>query len=358
MIEKGILEVLCEHAHSINARLRLNAVWGLKHLVNTAGNDLKVKCLGELGPGWLKQIISNDHEDIPFNSSLRGERDLDHGMSLSMGTPNAVGEQVDLLNAIDEHSTGSTQADEEDEEDEVHMIDSIGPLSKQEPYSNKLHNSSLNMDCRRNTAGDRRTMWKCIDTELQADVQSRKDDIAVQEQALKLIQNLICGPGSPEMIDHVFQEFGQDKFFDILATRLLPKVPDLFRRDRKSSDRTLKQTPPPTEIVKAVCYIVVHIAAGSARHRQTLMSQHELLRLLVPLFSHPNKEIRTICAWLVINLTWADDSGDKPNCKLRAIELKKLGVYEKLEVMEHDDELDVRERTKSALHQMNELLRQ
>ena len=357
MIEAGVLQILCEHAHSMNARLRLNAVWGLKHLVHTAPNSLKMNCVEELGAGWLKQIISNDAEDVGYFTAHRSDREAGSGVAMGMGTPNAAGEQVDLLNAVEEESTGSAVGADEDDEDEVNMIDSIGALSKPENRASNQHLSG-HLDSRA-TAGieHRSRLTGAIDLEIQERLQARKDDIAVQEQALNLIQNLICGPAASEMVDFVFRELGQDKFFDILATRLLPKVPDLFRRDRRSSENNLRHVPPPPEIVKAVCYIVVHIAASSPKHRQLLMSQHELLSLIVPLFGHANKEIRAACAWLVINLTWIDDHQDRGPCKIRAHELRKLGIYEKLEEMESDSELDVRERTKTALHQMSELLR-
>ena len=356
MIDAGILKILCEHAHSMNSRLRLNAVWGLKHLVNTAPNPLKVSCLEELGPGWLKQIISNDIEDMSYMFGVRSDRDTGNGAPIAMGTPNAAGEQVDLLNAIDDESDENPQGIEDDDEDEVNMIDSIGASSRSENVPIKTVSAPY-LDAKQGGIEEHKRLANRYDPKVQASLQARKDDIAVQEQALNFIQNLICGPGSADMVDHIFRELGQDKFFGILAARLLPKVPDLFRRDRRSSENALRHVPPPTEIIQAVCYVIVHIAAASPRHRQLLMSQHELLSLLVPLFNHPNKEIRATCAWLVINLTWVDDQSDRIHCKSRAYELRKLGIYEKLEELESDSELDVRERTKTALYQMGDLLR-
>ena len=353
MIEAGILKILCEHAHSMNAKLRLNAMWALKHLANTAPNSLKMSCLEELGPGWLKQIISNDAEDMSHPVGCRGDRDSSTGIPMAMGTPNAAGEQVDLLNAVDEDTTGPLLVADHDEEDEVNMIDSTGELgSSRDPTTFDPLRTYFD---KKMTEDQKRPATK-VDLEIQAGLQARKDDLAVQEQALKFIQNLICGPEAAEMIDYLFRELGQDKFFDILTVRLQPKIPDLFRRNRKSSENSLRHIPPPTEIVKGVCYIVVHIAAGSPRHRQLLMSQHELLLLLVPLFGHPNKEIRSTCAWLVINLTWDDDQSDRLHCKSRAYELRKLGILDKLKELETDPELDVRERTKTALHQLSNLL--
>lgn len=317
----------------MNASLRLNSVWALKHLVLTAPNSLKKTCLDELGPGWLKQIISNDTDDLVFASSFKGDRDTGSGTPIAMGTPNAAGEQVDLLNAVEEDSRESSQAflDENDDED-LNMVDSTG------------------------ASGFGRRSTKDVDTSLTSN-QTRKDDIANEKEGLDLLRNIIMGSGAAEMIDHIFRELGQDKIFELLANKLRPKVLNAFNRDRRSSEHVVRQVQAPPELVASVLYILVHIAAGYPRHRQLLISQTELLNLLVPLFTHSNKEIRTCCVWIVINSTWVDTSSDLLNCKSRARELENMGVYEQLEALEHDPELDVRERTKTALSQLNGLLR-
>ena len=367
-MEAGIIKILCEHAHSVNAELRLNSVWALKHLVHTATNAVKMKCLEELGPGWLKQIICSDTEDLASSIASRGsDRDLSGVSSIAMGTPNAAGEQVDLLNAVEDHSNLSSHAANESEEDddEVKMIDSIGALSK------PSHSSAF--DSKGSLPSDRNVKRPITPPETDSEkiAQARRDDIAVQEQGLDFIRNLICGEGSSEMIDYIFRELGQDKVFDLLASKLRPKTVDAFARDRRSGiggasgsgstqagGGSVKHIPPQPEIVISVLYILIHIAAGEPRHRQLLVSQTELLKLIIPLFSHPSSDIRGCCAWVVINLTWMDDQNDKLHARSRAYELRKLGVVERLEVLEKPDEiLDVRERAKTALHQLGELLR-
>ncbi|MCJ1288112.1 hypothetical protein MMC26_007467 [Xylographa opegraphella] len=351
IIEAGILKVLCEHAHSLNTKLRLNSVWALKHLVHTASNALKMKCLEELGPGWLKQIICHEAEGLGFSLGHRsGERESSGGTPIAMGTPNAAGEQVDLLNAVEEESTGSSEAGDEEDDEAVHMVDSIGALSKSDTnHRKRVFSANCKSAAHQNATG--------AESDLEAAAQARMDDILVQEQGLNFIRNLICGQDATEMIDYIFRELGQDKLFEILASKLRPKVVDAFSRDRRSAGNGVKHIPPQQEILTSVCYILVHLAAGSPRHRQLLISQTELLKLVVPLFSHHSAEVRTCCAWIVINLTYTDNQSDKVHCKTRAYELRKLGVYEKLEELESDPELDVRERTNTAIHQMKELLR-
>lgn len=316
----------------------------------TAPTTLKIACLEELGPGWLKQIICNDIEDINVSYNWRTDKDV------SMGTSNAAGEQVDLLNAIEDESRQPAHLTEEEMDDDVSMTGIVGgsnrsdsshkpapPISRREFPRIKAFESS------------RSAHWK--DDEPSFPNQARNDDLAVQKEGLDFIRNLICGPGAPEMIDLIFRELGQDKIFDMLAAKLRPRVINTFRRDSRSTETGIKLVQPPPEIMISVCYIIVHIAAGHPKHRQLLIAQSELLKLLVPLFLHTKREIRVCCAWLVINLTWVDDQSDHHSCRARARELLKLGMWDKLEMLVSDQELDVRERTKTAISQMRDLLR-
>lgn len=338
----------------MNVNLRLNSVWALKHLVLTAPMSLKMACLEELGPGWLKQIISNDAEDMGIAPGFRGDKDITMGTPIAMGTPNAAGEQVDLLNAVEESRASSQDFDEDGEED-LRMADSIGALNNFEPDPKQSPLFMRQANGRSSTL-EASYMANVKDGEPSPTSQTRVDDLAVQKQGLDFIRNLICGQGAPDMIEYIFRELGQDKTFDMLARKLRPRVLNAFNRDRRSAGSGLKHLQPHPEIIASVCYIIVHIAAGQSKHRQLLISQPELLKLLLPLFSHPHREVRVSCAWLVINLTWEDDQSDKLNCKARAQELLKLGFYQKLQSLESDTELDVRERTKTAMFQMNKLL--
>lgn len=351
IMEAGALKILCEHAHSMDAKLRLNSVWALKHVVLEASNAIKMSCLEELGPGWLKQIVNNDVEASNHGMTSRsGDREDGSSTPIRMSTPNAAGEQVDLLNAVEEDSRESSQDVEEDGEEDLKMADSIGALSRAELDRKLFSHSSSGRGPISETAGltGRRPSSQPVLT----------DELAIQQQGLDFIRNLICGSGASDMIEHIFRELGQDKIFELLAAKLRPRVFNAFNRERRSSENGVRHVQPQTGIVVSVCYIIVHIAAGSTRQRQLLISQTELLKLIVPLFSHPSKEVRACCLWIVINLTWIDDASDNMNCKARARELTKLGVSEKLELMEQDADLDCRERARTAKNQMSTLLRQ
>ena len=156
------------------------------------------------------------------------------------------------------------------------------------------------------------------------------------------------------MIDFLFNALGQDRVFEILASKLRPRIVNTYNNRRNSLTSEARIVPPQSEIIIAVGYILVHMAASIPRHRQIVIAQTELLKLLVPQFNHPSIEVRLALCWLVTNLTWMDDQGDGEACASRADALKKLGFLQKLEMLEQDPELNVRERAKSALWQMKQ----
>ena len=347
----------------MNAKLRINSLWALKHLVYMTPNDVKMACLDQLGPGWLKQIVCNDTEDSALPTASKGEETLGNATPIAMSTPNAAGEQVDLLNAVEESREATPPEEDGNEDDDMKMVDTIGALSRIQPDfdpSHKVLNHARSTTSRVNSAERLRPRHDmAMGVEGSSLKQARCDNTAVQEQGLDFIRNLISGPGAAEMIDYLFRELGQDKVFDILAKKLRPQVINAYKREKRlsSSENSIRHVPPQTEIIASVCHVISHIAAGSPRHRQLLISQTELLRSLISLFDHTNRNVRSCCAWVVINLTWIDDQSDFLNCKARAMELKRLGVNQKLEALEQDPELDVRERVKTAMHQITSLLR-
>lgn len=351
IIDAGILKILCEHAHSTKPSLRLNSIWALKHLVLTATNSLKMTCLEELGPAYLRQIILNDSEDFSSAQVFRADKDSAYGASISMGTPNAAGEQVDILNAIED--------EDDDGEEDLRMVDSIGALGRsgndrKQPQSfSRPGTSRSGMP----SAWDVLRDAHLRETEAKSCLTSRPDDVAIQIQGLDFLRNIICGPGAPDMIEHLFKVMGQDKVFDMLAAKIRPRIIPSFNREKRLAENGMKQYVPPSELLISVCYILVHIAAGHPKHRQLLTSHTELLKLLLPLFTCSHREVRVSLVWMVINLTCIDDQMDQPNCRTRAKDLMKVGIYEKLEAMESDPDLDVRERTKAAISAMSHLLR-
>lgn len=167
-------------------------------------------------------------------------------------------------------------------------------------------------------------------------------EIEIQEQALEFFRNLVCeNPDTIEQLIHDNIE-GAESLFNLIEEKL-----DL-------ADKTNN-----TKMMVATIYIMVHIAAGRESHRDVLAQRDSILRKLVPLMRHQSADIRTACVWLVINLTWMEGTSNLPRrqaCRSRAEKLIQLGFKEKLDQGIVDPVLDVRERTKNALFQMEGLV--
>ena len=327
----------------MNAKLRLNALWALKHLVLAAGNDVKKTCLEELGQGWLVQLICDDTEDEALSSSKSKwepseKPDLDYEGDETMG-----------VNYQDGHLDSKT-------------IDGSGLSNRFMSDSSIVGNySSAQLSASRNRYNVRASarLAELKDAELNPVRRARKDDIAVQEQGLDFIRNLIggghheSGSSTPEMINYLFDTLGQDRVFEILDSKLQHKV--IKRRDKRTgSSSEARVIPASPEILAAVGWILVHMAASLPQHRQLIIAQTDMLRHLVPLFNHHNKDVRMSLCWLCANLTWMDDEADHATCVQRSSELKKLGFLSKLESLGLDPELDIRERAKMAISQMKQ----
>jgi hypothetical protein len=315
---------LCEHAHSDDPGLRLNALWALKHFVDAVGPELKKSCLEELESGWLIQLIQDDTQDVALLSGRY------------RGTPaDDMDEDVDEQNGDDPHRW-------------IHW------------KNGKIQELDGSRSVRMRQAGDKLAAVR--EAELNPARKARNDDIAIQEQGLDFIRNFIGRPPlapssdaseTSDMIDYLFRELGQDRLFDILASKLRPKVLNPFARRTPVAGREPRVIYPQAQVIVPVIYILVHIAASESRHRQLVITQTELLKLLVQQTANKDREVRIALCHLVNNLTWEDEDVESETCKLRALELKKLGFLHKLEMLKQEDrDLDVRERAKEAVNQM------
>lgn len=328
LTEHGVMKVLCAHAHSDNAALRLNALWALKHFVDAVGPDLKKACLQELEPGWLVQLILDDKEDTALQVARERE---------------ASG--VDMDDDVDMQSS-----------DERHRwtYGSNGVLQELDSsQSSRLRQAEDKLAAVR-------------ESELNPVRRARNDDNAIQEQGLDFIRNYIGRPGISgllsdtgseiiEMIDHLFEEVGQDRLFEILASKLRPKVLRPFSRRAPVVGRETRVVHPQSKVIMVVIYILVHLAASIPRCRQLVISQTDLLKLIAQQFGSKDKEVRLALCHLIINLTWQDDEAEAQAVAQRALELKKLGYHTKMENLKQQDaDLDVRERAKTAVWQIQQ----
>lgn len=285
-----------------------------------------MKVVEALGPAWIRQVITQDPVSALTRRGMEDEADQASG--IAMGRANSAGEQVDILNPMEDAGEPS---------EDFKMTDTMPP-------------SKMSLDMFLPDARRRRRL--VLHGNLEQSTQSRQDDIAVQEQTFDLLRNIICGGGANEMIDYLFKELGETELLDALANKLRPRTIQLQHR-RDSPTLSLNV---PNEILISASAMIIHIAAGLPRHRAVLMSHDNLLRSLTNYFNHSNRDVRANCVWVVINLIYEEDQSDHEGCRARASRLKTLGVTDKLASLQDDSDLDIKERTKTAVHLLNSLL--
>lgn len=294
-------------------------------MVYNTANDVKIKVVEALNPAWIREVISQD----PVSALARRgmEEETEQSSGIAMGRVNSAGEQVDILNPMEDVSEPA---------EDFKMTDTMPP-------------SKMSLDMFLPDARRRRRL--VLHGSLEQSTQSRQDDIAVQEQTFDLLRNIICGTGANEMLDYLFKEIGQDELLHAVADKLRTRTIQLPHRQDASS-RSLHV---PTEILIAATALIIHIAAGLPRHRQVLMSHSELLQSLTNYFNHSHRDVRANCLWVVINLIYEEDQSDREGCRERADQLKALGVTDRLTSLHDDSDLDIKERTKTAMHLLNSL---
>lgn len=345
IIEAGVLRALCEQCRSANFNLRFGSLWALKHLCLGLPQAMKIQCLDELGVGWLVQVLNGE----PHKPA--------------MGTPNAAGEQVDLLNALDEPHMDVDEESEDEEEDEDTMADnmpSMGRLQRPGPR----YTSATNIR-------DRLQQIRCDEQDPR--LNGERDDLRLQEQALDFVRNFISEEqSSGVMIDHLLNSFGHSRFFDLLDAKIRPKSSQSTSssntrggptywpnnptpRPPFSSQPNFENYPAP-ELVFATVFVLVHLANGRPAHRSLIISQTSLMQHLLPLLNHPTPGVRSTCAWCIYNLLWIDDSSEEAATRERAHQLKNMGFEDAARALLADQELDVRERAKTVVDQFTNLL--
>jgi hypothetical protein len=274
-------------------------------------------------PTAVFSSISKRATDLEIdNGSLLGNG------SFSMGSSNSIGEQVDLLNPMD---------DVRDQENDLSMDDNA---------TSRNNIESFLPDPTR-----RRKLVLGADFDQKKHV--REAEIGVQEQAFDLIRNILCPPDAAKMVDYLHRQFGYNVLLDILAEKLRPRAPSTGNRRESLNYRS---TPVAPEILIAVTYVVVHIAAALPKHREQLLAHQELLKNLMTHFNHPNRYVRVNCVWTIINLVWRENTSEQQGCRERALHLDTLGVMDRLASLHDDPDLDVRERTTVAQHWMRDLV--
>lgn len=326
LIQAGVVKTLTNHARRSSPPLRLSSLWALKHLVLNAPRDVRIACLEELGSGWLVQAITGDSHAASTTAPV------------GMSTPNAAGEQVDLLNPSD--MDVDPQSDDDLDSDDA----SDGEVLYDDSSGTRYQASQLRSTLKP-PQSDKARLSAVRELEQNPALQAKRDDVQIQEQALDFVRNFINGEESATLIDHLMATIGTTKIFDLLTAKLAPMR-------TSPSSKPLYQPP---ELILAAVHVLTHIAGASPRHRQLIIAQKPLLLAWLAHFRHEDRRIRVMSVWAVNSLTWIEDESDRVNARGRAVELRAMGIEEAVRGLSGDGDLDVRERVKTAVRQMDSL---
>lgn len=307
---------------------------------------MRKQCLEELEPGWLVQLISDD-----------------------------TSEEEALQQTRTRSSRRAPDADDDEDMDAETVHDEDGNArSWTWPGLNRVPHPAASSSPRLQHASLKLSVLR--DAEVNPVRRARNDSLAIQEQGLGFIRNLIMlttPSNQTDMVDFLFSELGQDRLFGILADKLKVRVVGAFGRRHTStsnnnrgrnngssssgtattSQRDAIVLYPQARIIENLTYILVHIAASVPRHRQLVVAQTDLLKLLGGHFNNKDVGVRRALCQLFMNLLCLESDGDRQPCEQRASELERLGFLAKLEGLEQGDaDLDVRERAKAAVGQL------
>lgn len=304
--------------------------------------EMKKQCLDDLEPGWLVQLICFDTEDDALFNRRSQEKDLHDD-----------NEDDDEFMDSSETPMRREEADQQTSSEEHWMWPGLFRICRSlSPAANARHMSSKLLMIEHKLRALR-------EAENDPVRKARNDDLAIQEQALAFVQNLLfCNTeraeDQTEMVDYLFSQLGQDRLFEILTSKLNTRVLHPFAR-RSGSGRDSRVVYPQARVIEHVVYILVHIAASIPRHRQLVVAQTELMRQVGQHFNSKNAGVRVAVCQLLSNLVWKDDQTDTEACQQRKAELKRLGFESKLQGMVTEDaELNVREKARVAAWELKQ----
>eukprot|EP01132_Coremiostelium_polycephalum_P002301 gene2301-2840_t len=97
------------------------------------------------------------------------------------------------------------------------------------------------------------------------------------------------------------------------------------------------------EIIKQTLFVICNIV-GNEKQRSSVMKS-SIIHKLIHFMEHKNSEIRVAVVWCVSNLLSPEDVG----LSGRISKLRELGYQEKLEALAEDQNIEVKDRVKTAL---------
>lgn len=211
----GVIDTLCEHTKSGSPALKFSSLWALKHSVLEASVEQRKKTLQNLGVEWLADTIVG-------NTQLTNATADKAVSGVTLRSANAAGDKVDLLNPsgmdVDDVGMQSDDNDEELEEGE----DEDGELYFDEASQTHYHASSIRSTLHPATKTSSTALPSFDISSIDPTLQAQRDDVALQQQALDFLRNLLNGESCSEMVGHLFEQFGQDRLLTMLTEKLSP----------------------------------------------------------------------------------------------------------------------------------------
>ncbi|RKP07951.1 armadillo-type protein [Thamnocephalis sphaerospora] len=160
----------------------------------------------------------------------------------------------------------------------------------------------------------------------------RTGNVSLQERAIGLLRNLICGKEAD--VSSVLEGVGEVTLLSILDQMLQSK-----------HEKVLLQT----------LYIAVNMATGNEQHKQSLMENETILHGILNCLEHSNVSIREGAVWCIINLCWYEGRKREEirGARDRIQRFRTLGVLERIRHLADDSNLNLRERVATAIDQLS-----
>jgi hypothetical protein len=357
LMNAGVMKTLTEHARQSEMSLRLSSLWALKHLVLAAPRDVKIQCLEELGVGWLVGAIQGYSKDSGSGATLGGVSVTSSG---GLSTPNAAGQKVDLLNPasmdVDDPLGGDDDMEQDEDEDGEMLYDEASSTHYQASQLRSTLNLPGHSHPNHTTSAFDSSKYLTAVREIEQNptLLAKRDDVAIQEQALDFIRNLLNGEDCVLMFEHLLEQIGVEKIFSLLNDKLAPiSTPSSSAFGQPKGSTSARPIYQPSELILNTVHVLCHIANGSPKHKQLLIAQKQLLQNWLPHFHHTDRRVRVLCVWTVNNLTWIEEERDRADAQKRIRELKGCGIEAAIRGLVNDEDLDVRERVRTALRQID-----
>ncbi|KAI5300580.1 hypothetical protein KEM55_006430 [Ascosphaera atra] len=374
-LEETVIKQLCVYAQSPCLKLRLEALWALKHCVLNEAEDIQMMILRHLG---LATLMENFELESREHISVREDN-------------NAPLSDITNILSFVEHL----------EPDKEYPPEPI-PLSlwAGEPRRPGLaaYIKQLNR-AERLQLSDNLAYLKKV----------RKERQEVIEQAVDILRNLICGSAGTKMAEVILgnavseheqqqrqllrQQHGQQerawqsplrlqqpdqlyltpnaeriyamfmrrmRYYDVTVTvrkGVSPFAP-APEQEGKADDlaRYTCSIAPSEQLLTAITYALNNISASSWRHGAQMFAQDELLSLIIAYLSHDLARVRCNAAFIVVNFISKGLEEDPNGCKVRAHNLRSAGVFKRLKRMAMEDpDVDVRQRALDAANQLSGL---